>query len=85
MIVRVEDKFFQSDRFISAERAGHLMVVTLASPGGNVELKLFLTPDEFEALVRGELNEEVGSTTAHDFATPHQWVNAGRAGREGSM
>lgn len=85
MIVRVEDKFFQSDRFVSATKAGHLMVVTLASPGGNIELRLSLTPDEFEALVCGELNEEVGGSTTHDFSTPAQWANAGRVGSEGSM
>lgn len=85
MIIRVEDKFFQSDRFVSATRVGQLMVVTLASPGGNVELRLSLTPDEFEALVHGELNEEVGGTTSHGFSTPAQWVNAGRVGSEGSM
>lgn len=85
MIVRVEDKFFQSDRFVSATRAGNLMVATLASPGGNVELRLSLTPDEFEALVRGELDEEVVGTTSHGFSTPAQWANAGKVGSEGSM
>ena len=85
MIVRVDDGFFQSDRFVSAVKQGDMMVVTLASPGGNVNLGLYLSPSEFEALVRGELDEEVGSSTAHDFSTPAQWANAGRAGSEGSM
>ena len=85
MIVRVEDKFFQSDRFVSATQSGKMMVVTLASPGGNVELRVCLKPDEFEALVRGELDEEVGGSMGHDFSTPAQWANVGRAGSEVSM
>jgi hypothetical protein len=85
MIVRVENDFFQSDRLVSAVKQGGKMIVTLASPGGNVQLGLYLSPSQFEALVRGELNEEVGGSTGHDFSTPAQWANRGRAGSEGSM